>query len=84
VQIHKSKLCSCNITGAAAAAAAATEDSNSSNITGATASHVSSSSSTASPDQILINPCHANIQDCRENTPTATTLQNGNPVGKKG
>ena len=37
------------------------------------------SSITASPDQILINSCHANIQDCMENTPTATTLQNGNP-----
>jgi hypothetical protein len=38
----------------------------------------SSSSITASPDQILINSCHANIKDCRENIPTATTLQNGN------
>ena len=38
----------------------------------------SSSSIIASPDQILINSCHANIQDCRENIPTATTLQNGN------
>ncbi|KAL9391095.1 hypothetical protein Peur_015015 [Populus x canadensis] len=38
----------------------------------------SSSSITASPDQILINSCHANIKDCKENIPTATTLQNGN------
>jgi len=38
----------------------------------------SSSSITASPDQILINSCHANIKYCRENIPTATTLQNGN------
>jgi hypothetical protein len=37
------------------------------------------SSITASPDQILINSCHANIQDCMENTSTATTLQNSNP-----
>ena len=34
---------------------------------------------TASLYHILINSCHADIQDCRENTPTATTLQNGNP-----
>jgi len=54
VQLHKSQLCSSNITGAATAAG--TEDSSSSSITKAAAASQHS----------LINSLHANIHDCRE------------------